>query len=283
MGPTDGDGFGAALALDQTGSMLAVGAPYEDGSAKGVNGTTDETVSNSGAVHTYTRSGSTWSIDDYVKASNTGAGDLFGSSVALSDDGLTLAVGAPYEDSNATGIVSNPTGVSVAELNNSALTAGAAYLYTRNVTTATWQTMAYIKSFNTPTDTVSTDQFGASVSLNQMGNMLAVGAPNEDGSATGVNGISDELSANAGSVYTFTLNSGVWSQKGYIKGSNPGAGDLFGFSVSLSDHSGLSPDDVNSKLMIGARFEDSGISSGVSKGSNLTDEAAPTAGAGYLY
>ncbi|MEX1363042.1 MAG: FG-GAP repeat protein, partial [Nannocystaceae bacterium] len=43
----------------------------------------------------------------YVKASNTGASDLFGWSVALSGDGSTLAVGAYQEDSNATGIGGN--------------------------------------------------------------------------------------------------------------------------------------------------------------------------------
>jgi hypothetical protein len=40
----------------------------------------------------------------YVKASNTGGGDLFGGSVAVSGDGNTLTVGAYSEDSNATGI-----------------------------------------------------------------------------------------------------------------------------------------------------------------------------------
>jgi hypothetical protein len=277
------DDFGAALFLDQTGSMLAVGAPYEDGSATGVNAPTNEGASDAGAVHTYTRSSSTWTIDDYIKASNTGSGDFFGSSVALSNDGLTLAVGAPYEKSNATGVFHNPNGTSTAETNNSAREAGAVYLYTRNVTTATWETKAYVKASNTPTNNAGKDQFGTSVSLNQDGNMLAVGAPYEDGSAIGVNGSSNELSANAGAAYTFTLNSGVWSQNGYIKASNTGTGDGFGFSTVLSDHSGLSPDNMNSRLVIGAPFENSSITSGVSKGSDPTNDAAASSGAAYLY
>ncbi|HET8709858.1 MAG TPA: hypothetical protein VFM32_00675, partial [Spongiibacteraceae bacterium] len=40
----------------------------------------------------------------YFKASNTGSGDTFGWSITLSDDGTTLAVGAPAEDSSATGV-----------------------------------------------------------------------------------------------------------------------------------------------------------------------------------
>ena len=57
-----------------------------------------------------------------MKASNTGAGDLFGWSVALSGDGGTLAVGASVEDSAATGIQGD-------QANNSASAAGAVYLY----------------------------------------------------------------------------------------------------------------------------------------------------------
>ena len=58
----------------------------------------------------------------YVKASNTGTGDYFGFSVALSADGGTLAVGASREDSAATGI----NGV---QSNNDAGISGAVYLY----------------------------------------------------------------------------------------------------------------------------------------------------------
>jgi hypothetical protein len=41
--------------------------------------------------------GSTWSQDAYVKASNVDAFDEFGSSVAVSGDGRTIAVGARME------------------------------------------------------------------------------------------------------------------------------------------------------------------------------------------
>ena len=56
----------------------------------------------------------------YVKASNTGASDQFGFSVALSGD--TLVVGAPQEASNATGVNGN-------QADNTAASSGAAYVF----------------------------------------------------------------------------------------------------------------------------------------------------------
>ncbi|MEZ4307659.1 MAG: hypothetical protein R3F14_06390 [Polyangiaceae bacterium] len=53
------------------------------------------------------RSGGAWAHFAYIKASNTGAGDQFGTSVSLSADGNGLAVGAPNEQSNATGVNGN--------------------------------------------------------------------------------------------------------------------------------------------------------------------------------
>lgn len=57
-----------------------------------------------------------------MKASNTGAEDVFGSSIALDGDGSTLAIGAQYESSSATGIGGN-------QANDSATHAGAVFLY----------------------------------------------------------------------------------------------------------------------------------------------------------
>ncbi len=50
----------------------------------------------------FTRNAGVWSQQAYIKASNTEDGDHFGVSVALSGD--TLTVGAPSENSAATGI-----------------------------------------------------------------------------------------------------------------------------------------------------------------------------------
>ena len=103
--------------------MLAVGARREGSAATGINGDqASNAVSDSGAVYVFTRSGSTWSQQAYVKASNTDASDWFGFAVALSADGNTLAVGAYREDSAATGINGD-------QASNAASNSGAVYVY----------------------------------------------------------------------------------------------------------------------------------------------------------
>jgi len=118
-----GDQFGISVALSGDGNALAVGASLEASAATGIGGNqADNTAADAGAVYVFTRSIATWTQQAYVKASNTGAGDQFGSSVALSGDGATLAVGATGEDSSATGIGGS-------EADNSATGAGAVYAF----------------------------------------------------------------------------------------------------------------------------------------------------------
>ena len=91
-----GDVFGVSVSLSADGNTLAVGATGEDSSTTGINSTPDELASQSGAVYVFTRSGSAWTQQAYVKAANTGGYDYFGWSVSLSADGNTLAVRIPY-------------------------------------------------------------------------------------------------------------------------------------------------------------------------------------------
>src|SRR5262249_52015095 len=106
----------------------------------------------SGAVYLFSRSGAVWSQQFYVKASNPESGDVFGTSVALSSDGSTLAVGAPGESSDLTGVT--PGSVNEATALNNASTAGAVYVFAK--TAGTWAQQAYVKASNTG----SGDQFG---------------------------------------------------------------------------------------------------------------------------
>ena len=96
------DFFGISINLSRDGNTLAVGASTEDSNATGINnGNQANNLTNaSGVVYVFTRSGTTWIQQAYIKASNTGAGDQFGQSVSLSGDGNTLAVGAFGEASN---------------------------------------------------------------------------------------------------------------------------------------------------------------------------------------
>jgi hypothetical protein len=117
------DFFGAAVALSTDGSTLAVGAYYESSAAQGINGDeTNNSIENAGAAYVFMRSNNRWRQQAYVKARNNGTQDWFGSTIALSDDGSTLAVGAWGEDSTARGINGDGT-------DNSMETAGAVYLY----------------------------------------------------------------------------------------------------------------------------------------------------------
>jgi hypothetical protein len=141
-----------------SGDTLAVGAYGESSSATGINGDqADNSAYQSGAVYVFTRSGTTWTQQAYIKASNTGAGDYFGSSVSLSGD--TLAVGAYGESSSATAIDGD-------QADNSAYQSGAVYVFTRSGTA--WTQQAYIKASNAGAE----HQFGSSISLS--GDTLAV-------------------------------------------------------------------------------------------------------------
>jgi hypothetical protein len=238
------DDFGGSVSLSVDGNTLAVGAPFENSSAIGIDGGDSAEENNgaeaAGAVYVFTRTATGWTQQAYIKASNTGPLDRFGHSVSLSADGNTLAVGAIWEGSGATGI----NGGDSVEENNDANAAGAVYVFTRTATD--WSQQAYIKASNTGVR----DSFGGSVSLSADGNTLAVGAPYEDSNATGINGEQTNNNADeAGAVYVFTRTATDWSQQAYIKASNTDADDWFGNSVSLSA-------DGNT-LAVGAFKEDS--------------------------
>jgi len=114
-----GDSFGSSLAI--SGNLLTIGALGESSSATGLNGSqTDNSAANAGAAYAFVRRGTNWSQVNYLKASNTDAGDQFGISVAVS--GETVVVGANGEGSNATGINGNQN-------DNTVPASGAAYVF----------------------------------------------------------------------------------------------------------------------------------------------------------
>lgn len=178
------DAFGISISLD--GDTLVVGAVNEDGDASSTAASPNEGISNAGAVYVFTRSGTSWSQQAYLKASNPSVDDGFGHSVSLSVD--TLIVGTATEDGDATSTATNS--------NDNARDAGAAYVFTRSGTT--WLQQAYLKASNAE----DRDGFGFSVSID--GDTMAVGAFFEESAATGVNGDqSDNLGAASGAVYIF--------------------------------------------------------------------------------
>lgn len=300
-----GDEFGSSVAI--SGNTMVIGASYEDSSSVGVNGSeTSNGTQDSGAVYVYVKSSGVWTQQAYLKASNTGAGDLFGESVAISGD--TIVVGAYFEDSAAVGVGSN-------ESDNSAANAGAAYVFVRNGNT--WAQQAYLKASNTAAgdefgesvaisgDTIvvgareqggtagaayvfvrsgatwsqqafiqasnpgAGDDFGNAVSIS--GDTIAIGADREDSNATGINGNQANNSASSsGAVYVFVRNGSVWTQQAYIKASNSGAIDYFGRAISLSGDT----------LVVGAHQEDS---TALGTNGDQTSNGAADSGAAYVF
>jgi hypothetical protein len=257
-----GENFGNALALSENGDTLAVGAWRESGKITGINQTPPTYDADfSGAVYVFTRAVTDWDEEAYIKASNAELGDSFGSAVALAADGNTLAVGAIYEDSEATGI-----NVVDAQLGAFAQLSGAVYVFTRAVTD--WSQEAYIKASNTNIN----DNFGSSVALNADGDILAVGAPGEDSASVGINGDqSSNAAADAGAVYVFTRG-GAWSQQAYVKASNTDASDGFGNVLAISGD--------GATLAVAATSEDG---ASIGPDGEQADNGAPEAGALYLY
>ncbi len=236
-----GDRLGWAVRLSADANTLVISAPNEDSSSTGINGDeTDNSALQSGAVYIFSRNETTWTQQAYLKANNAEAGDEFGYSLSLSDDGNTLAVGARLEDSNAKGINGN-------HADNSAIDSGATYIFTRSGNT--WTQQAYLKASNADTD----DEFGHYVELSSDGNTLAISAIFEDSNAVNINGDQTNNSAsNTGATYLFTRTGTVWAQQAYLKASNTGNGSAehFGQSITLSS-------DANT-LAVSADDEDSG-------------------------
>lgn len=256
------DGFGEHVAM--SGDRIVVGASYEDSGAIGVNGNqADNSVANSGAAYVFKYAAGVWQQEAYLKASNTGSGDFFGSSVAISGD--VIVVGAEFEDSSAGGI--NHGGG-----DESAFNAGAAYVY--RYSAGQWVHEAYLK----PAFPNVQDHFGLSVAVD--GDVVVVGAPAEDGGEGGVNGNQqDEGAPGSGAAYVFRYAAGAWTQEAYLKARVPG-GDPAGGSDNIGDYFGMSVAVRADAVLVGARYEASGAS-GVNGDEN--DNSQLGAGAAYLF
>jgi uncharacterized repeat protein (TIGR01451 family) len=216
--------FGKAVSV--SGDSIVVGAYNQGQITQGVNPPATPVVPNpapfSGAAYTFLRTGSAWSPEAYIKASNTrdivGIGANFGNSVAISGD--TMAIGAPHEDNSAVGINNNQSlGVQTFS--------GAVYLYGR--VAGLWTQQAYVKG---PVN--KSQLFGSSVAVS--GNTVVVGAPFENSGSSGTAG--DPLSTSSsqsGAAYVYLdTGGGQWVLQQYLKASNNDANDQFGSAVAIS-------------------------------------------------
>ncbi|MCA8836601.1 MAG: FG-GAP repeat protein, partial [Proteobacteria bacterium] len=165
--------FGASVGLSADGKILAVGAPTDTHSKPGIQHFAQSPLpvkhiywSNkfSGAIYMYVWDDARWyqkaqwRLQACIKPSHVQPGDRFGESLALSQDGNTLAVGAPRGAIDA---------IYLDEMHQRA---GAAYVFSQRA--EQWHQTATLK----PSDTAPGDRFGASVSLDANGRTLAIGA-----------------------------------------------------------------------------------------------------------
>ncbi|MHB8735809.1 MAG: FG-GAP repeat protein [Terriglobales bacterium] len=140
------DRFGRSVALSGDGSTALVGAYYKTIYTRfGAN-------VGQGAAYVFTRSGTTWSPQQELKADDGAANDRFGNAVALSVDGSTALVGARSKTIGANSYH------------------GAAYVFTRSGTT--WSQQQEL----TASDGAAGDYFGYAVALSGGGSAALVGA-----------------------------------------------------------------------------------------------------------
>ncbi|HEY9198342.1 MAG TPA: integrin [Gammaproteobacteria bacterium] len=262
-----GDEFGRRAALSQDGNTLVIAAHKEDSAATTIDGdANDDTAADAGAVYVFTRNGTTWTQEAYLKAANADAGDNFGYDLAISADGDTVAIGAIGEDSNAAAAINDDPG-NVAASDNSNAGSGAVYVFTRSA--GVWTQKAYLKADNNGPG----DSFGYALALSDDGATLAVGAIWEDSAIGGIDQASDEAANNAGAVYVYSLDGlSDWTAEAYVKAAVVDADDAFGHSISLSSD--------GDTLAVGANGEDSNA---IAIDGDAANDAALNAGAAYVF
>ena len=185
-GDTVGDYSGFSVSLNANGLVVAIGSPHNDG-----NG------SYSGQVRVFKYANGAW-VQQGASIYGESANDWSGESVSISDDGLTVAIGARLNDGNG----------------------GSADGHVRvyKLISGSW-----VQQGSDIDGEGYGDRSGNSVSLSADGLTVAIGASQNDG-----NGV------NSGHTRVFKLVSGSWVQQGNdIDGE--AANDESGVSVSISD------------------------------------------------
>ena len=177
----DDDQFGSSVSI--SGDTAIIGAV-----------TDNDAGAESGSAYVFVRTGSVWTQQAKITATDAAAFDLFGRSVSISGD--TAVIGALGDDGAGS-------------------KSGSAYVFVRTGTV--WTQQAKI----TAGDGAALDFFGASVSI--CGDTVVIGAR-----------LDDDAGADSGSAYVFVRTGTVWTQQAKITATDATAFDNFGFSVSIS-------------------------------------------------
>jgi len=225
-----------------------VGAPSED---SGSSSQASNSAPEAGAAYVFRRVASTWSQQAYLKTFSPFNDHQFGSALAFSGDGSTLAVGSP----------------------GFSFSSGTVSFFANPGWAETTRVFAPVSR--------DEDRFGASVALSFDGSTVVVGSPGDDGNATGVNGTTTIYSAyNSGAAFVFSRGStGSYTQQAFLKApfvsgnfSTITSGDGFGGSVSIS-HSG-------DLVVVAAPGDDSNA---VGIDGNAGDNSSTDSGAAYVF
>lgn len=258
-----GDIFGHSVAVSDDGSLIAVGAPLEDGAGRGINvDASNDSAEGAGAAYVFLRTSTGWS-ETYLKPSNARSGQRFGHAVALAGNGDTLVISATDESSND---VNAPE-------DTSQPSSGALYVFERS--SGLWSETQRLKA-----DFIAQGhQLGMSLAISADGSLIAASATGDDSIGRAVTGSPTNTEAtNAGAVITFTRNAGNWVQSKYLKAPNTDATDAFGVAVSVSGDGAI--------LAVGATGEDgiaTGVNGGGPNGSGREEDGIVQSGAVYLY
>ncbi|MBN1868947.1 FG-GAP repeat protein [Candidatus Sumerlaeota bacterium] len=148
-----------------------------------------------GAAYIYIDTGSAWTQQQKLMASDWGASGYFGTAVDI--DGDTAVVGAMDYGASAPH------------------STGAVYVFTR--TAGVWTQQQKLKA----SDAASQDEMGKSVAIS--GDTIVAGSPNDDTTAGN----------NAGSAYIFTRSGGVWTQQAKLLPSDEVFYQSFGNAVDI--------------------------------------------------
>jgi hypothetical protein len=196
-GETAGDNSGQSVSLSANGNVVAIGAPYN-------NGTVPDSYRGHVRVYVWNSSVSQW-VQRGADIDGEATNDWYGIAVSLSTDGNTVAIGGRSND----GTVPNSD-------------RGHVRIYDWNSTASQWAQRG-----NDIDGEASFDYSGCSVSLSANGNTVAIGSGHNDGTV---------LNSNRGHVriYDWNISTAQWAQRGTdIDGED--ANDYSGWSVSLSD------------------------------------------------
>jgi hypothetical protein len=161
---------GYSVSLSNDGTVIAIGATYNDG----VNG------SDSGHVRIYAWNSTSW-VQMGADIDGEAADDYSGESVSISNDGTVIAIGANFNDKKF-----GPTGRS----------SGHVRIYA-------WDSTIWVQRGADIDGEAAYDWSGGSVSLSNDGTVVAIGAPGNDG-----NGFK------SGHVRVYAWNSPSWIQRG---------------------------------------------------------------------